>query len=140
MQGWKAAQDKNVLADLGAWLMHGGAPDTAINTQKVRSCWIYAPTTNNVDVSCSRLVGSGSESVMQRLGRHATQQGISTALLRPSVMNAKHSGCKLAQSMLEQVAPDGDVPIACTLQDVAVACMAQRKRGKPIGALHVFKI
>lgn len=140
LQGWKASLDKAVMTDLGAWLMHGGTPDTTINTQKVRSCWIYSPTTNNVDVSCSRTVGSGSGSVMQRLGRYAVQQGVPAAMLRPSVMNAKHSGCKLAQSIFEQVAPDGDVPTACTLQDVADACTAQRKRGKPAGALHAFKL
>jgi hypothetical protein len=73
---------------------------------------------------------------MQRLGRYATQQGIHAALLRPSVLNAKHSGCKFAQKILEQVAPDGDVPIACTLQDVADVCKEQRKRGKPPGVSH----
>jgi hypothetical protein len=70
---------------------------------------------------------------MQRLGRHATQHGVYAALLRPSVMNSKHSGCKLAHNIFEQVAPDGDVPPACTLQDVADVCIAGRTRGKPLG-------
>ena len=114
--------------------MQGGAPDTSVNVQKVRSCWIYSPTTNNVDVSCSRPPSSGSCSVMQRLGQHAMKQSVLAAMLRPSFLNSKHSGCKFAQRIFEQVAPDVDVPTACTLEDVADVCTAQRKRGKPIGA------
>lgn len=138
VQACKNSQDSEVLADLGAWLASSGAPERVLNTEKVRSCWIYAPTTNNVDVSCSRPLDSGCTSVIQQLARYAFNKGIASALLRPSVMNAKHAGCTLAHRIYEQIAPDGEVPIACTLQDVVELCHTKND-GDLTGTSTAFK-